>query len=141
MQKSHFSRTSFDNFQWVFISKNLDPMILINCQKSALTKKWRSLRLISQENIENIEFKVEVKRTKLPIAIKIPIMIAGFGESLSAPLVSSWLFFVMNLIFFLMIVSCLLTDIRNLWLVSIWPATWTLSSFGSTHLCHELYIG
>jgi len=56
--------------------------------KSALSKR-SVFRLIVQENIENIEFKVDVKSTKLPIAIKIPIMIAGLRESLSSPLVSS----------------------------------------------------
>ena len=44
--------------------------------------------IIAYEKIENTEFNVDVSRMKLPIAIKMPIMRAGFGESVSAVLIS-----------------------------------------------------
>ena len=47
-----------------------------------------SYLVIAHEKIENTEFNVEVSRMKLPIAIKIPIMRAGFGELVSATLIS-----------------------------------------------------
>jgi len=48
----------------------------------------RSYLIIAYEKIENTEFNVEVSRMKLPIAIKMPIMRAGFGESVSPVLIS-----------------------------------------------------
>ena len=44
--------------------------------------------IIAYEKIENTEFNVDVSRMKLPIAIKMPIMRTGFGESVSAALIS-----------------------------------------------------
>ena len=44
--------------------------------------------IIAYEKIENTESNVDVSRMKLPIAIKMPIMRAGFGESVSAVLIS-----------------------------------------------------
>ena len=44
--------------------------------------------IIAYEKVENTEFNVDVSRMKLPIAIKMPIMRAGFGESVSAALIS-----------------------------------------------------
>ena len=43
---------------------------------------------IAYEKIENTDFNVDVSRMKLPIAIKMPIMRTGFGESVSAALIS-----------------------------------------------------
>ena len=44
--------------------------------------------VIAYEKVENTEFNVDVSRMKLPIAIKMPIKRAGFGESVSAALIS-----------------------------------------------------
>ena len=90
---------------------------MINCKVRPLKKEKTVIRLIVQENIENIEFKVDVNSTKLPMAIKMPIMIAGFGELLSTPVVSNWLSSGISLIICLIIVCIDLNDMRRLCLV------------------------
>ena len=90
---------------------------MINYKNKPFKNERTVIRPIVQENIENIEFKVDVNSTKLPMAIKIPIMIAGFGELLSTPVVSNWLFSGISLIISSIIVCIDQKDMRRLCLV------------------------
>lgn len=73
--------------------------------------------IIAYEKVENTEFNVDVSRMKLPIAIKMPIKRAGFGESVSAALISGWLFSVISAIIFSRLAQAFLPDIDILYFV------------------------
>lgn len=73
--------------------------------------------VIAYEKVENTEFNVDVSRMKLPIAIKMPIMRAGFGESVSAALISGCLFSVISAIIFSRLAQAFLPDIDSLYFV------------------------
>ena len=125
---------NYQHFLVKYISFDFDQLLNLCLERKAV------IRTIVQENIDNIEFKVDVNSTKLPMAIKIPIMIAGFGELLSTPVLSNWLLSGMRFIIYLIIVCCHLKGMRHLCLVYNWRGTWILSSFWSNHLCQELHI-
>ena len=73
--------------------------------------------IIAYEKVENTEFNVDVSRMKLPIAIKMPIKRAGFGESVSAALISSRLFSVISAIIFSRLAQAFLLYIDRRYLV------------------------
>ena len=73
--------------------------------------------IIAYEKVENTEFNVDVSRMKLPIAIKMPIKRAGFGESVSAALISGRLFSVISAIIFSRLAQAFLPDIDSLYFV------------------------
>ena len=100
-----------NNFLVKYISFDFDQLSNLCLERKAV------IRTIVQENIDNIEFKVDVNSTKLPMAIKMPIMIAGFGELLSTPVLSNWLFSGISLIIYSILVCCPLKGMRHLCLV------------------------